>query len=327
MLAFVYGAKGLVTAAFAAIVITDRAEVPHIFVFILTMGMLQATSFPARQSLVPRIVPANHIYNAFAMSMLTSSSSRLLVPAATGIMIILLGPGQTLMFGAAMYLVAALSVSTIRLAKGGDTKRDRGSAIKEFIDGVRYVRREPLLFPIVLLGAAAYTILTPSVGGLLPVYASEIFDVGPGGLGLMMSALGVGATLGTLALASLPVLRYKGRIMVGCLALMAVAGAAFSGITTLVAALPLLVLVNGGFDTFAAVRSGAIQAIAPDEMRGRATAVNGMGSGFSPVGGLLIGAVAELSTPQWATLTGASLMVLSLAVITLKFPRVWDFDR
>ena len=108
---------------------------------------------------------------------------------------------------------------------------------------------------------------------------------------------------------------------------MAVAGAVFSATTTLILALPLLVLVNGGFDTFAAVRSGAIQAIAPDDMRGRATAVNGIGAGFSPVGALAIGAVAELSTVQWATLAGAWLMAVCLVAIALRFRPIWDFDR
>ena len=72
-------------------------------------------------------------------------------------------------------------------------------------------------------------------------------------------------------------------------------------------------LVNVGFDGFAMVRTASIQIVAPDDMRGRATAVNSMGSGFAPIGGVALGAVAQSLGAPFATLIAAVLMAVGPA--------------
>ena len=114
--------------------------------------------------------------------------------------------------------------------------------------------------------------------------------------------------------------------MVGCLALSLAAAAAFSQSPSLLVALPLIVLVNVGFDGFAMVRTAAIQIVAPDDMRGRATAVNSMGSGLAPIGGLALGAVAQMHGAPFATLIAAALMAVGLLLIALRYRQVWRFD-
>jgi predicted MFS family arabinose efflux permease len=178
---------------------------------------------------------------------------------------------------------------------------------------------------VILLGAATYTLIVPAVHGLMPVYASDIFKVGPAGLGLMMSALGLGAILGTLFLASTREIKYKGRFMIGCLTLMVLAALSFSRIPVLVVALPLLVIVNGGFDTFAAFRSATIQVVSSDALRGRVSAVNQMGSGLSGLGSLLVGVAADLVGAPSTTLIAALIMLVCIVGITLQCKRIWTF--
>ena len=326
LLATAYAFKGTLTAGFAAAVVSGRTEAWHIFAFIMAMGLAQSLSFPARLAIVPRIVPREYLFNAFAISMLTSSSARLAVPAAAGLLIAVLGPGRSLFAGAAMFLVASATVATIKLRTAEREQARPRSAVKDLLEGVRYVKGEPVLLPVVLMGAATYLLIVPTVHALMPVYASEVFKVGPAGLGLMMSALGLGATLGTLLLASIGEVRYKGRFMLGCLALVAVAALAFSRIPVLAVALPVLVLLNGGFDTFGAVRQATLQAVPPDVLRGRASGVNQMGSGLLALGSLLLGGVAELFGAPSATLIGALMMGPCLVGITLRYRRVWAFS-
>ena len=325
LLAGAYAYNGIVTAGFSAAVVFGGIEAWHIFVFILAMGLSQSISHPTRLALVPRIVPREFLINAFAVSMLTSSGARMAVPAAAGLLIVLLGPGRTLLIGATMYLAAAVALGAISVGQATQRRAGPGSVVRDFVDGARYVRREPVLLAVILLGAAAYTLLVPTVHGLLPVYASEVFDVGPAGLGLMMSSFGLGATVGTFVLASLGEVRYKGRVILGCLAVMAAAALAFSRSPTLVIALPLLMLYNGGFDTFAAVRSATIQAVAPDRLRGRVAALNTMGSGLFALGSLVLGWVAETLGAPSATLIAGFVMVACLAGISLRFREVWSF--
>lgn len=326
LLAAIYCLKASVYALFAAVVLTDFVEVWHVFAFVIAMGLLQSAAFPARQSIVPSVVPKEYLVNAFALMLLTSAALQLSLPTLTGFSIELQGPGSTLLVGVAMYLMAAVVAGTIRLPAADRTDTRRASVLGQFADGVRYVGRDPVLLPIVLLNTAVYVLIVPTVHGLLPVYAAEVFAVGPVGLGLMASSLGVGASLGAVILASVPSLRRKGRLMVGCLALSLAAAAAFSRSPSLLVALPLIVLVNVGFDGFAMVRTAVIQIVAPNEMRGRATAVNSMGSGLAPIGGLALGAVAQALGAPFATLIASALMALALLLIVPRSRQLWRFD-
>ncbi len=326
LLASIYCGKALVYAVFSVVVIAGWVEVWHVFAFVITMGLLQSVAFPARQSIVPSVVPRDYLVNAFAVMLLTSSTLQLALPTLTGLSIEVQGPGPTLLVGAVMYLGAAIAVGTIRLPAADRMATRTESVLGQFADGLRYVRRDPVLLPVVLMSAAVYILIVPTVHGLLPVYASEVFDVGPVGLGLMASSLGVGAALGALILASVRTLRHKGRLMVGCLVLSLVAAAAFSRSPSLLVALPLIVLVNVGFDGFAMVRTASIQIVAPDAMRGRATAVNSMGSGLAPIGGVALGVVAQMLGAPFATLIGAVLMALVLLLIVHRYRQIWRFD-
>ena len=326
LLAAIYCLKAFVYAVFATVVLTGLVEVWHVFAFVIAMGLLQSAAFPARQSIVPSVVPREYLVNAFALMLLTSSTLQFALPTVTGFSIEIQGPGGTLLAGVAMYLAAAVAAGTVRLPAADRAVMRTRSALRQFADGVRYVGSDPVLLPIVLMNTAVYILIVPTVHGLLPVYASEVFDVGPVGLGLMASALGVGASLGAVILASAPALRRKGRLMVGCLVLSLAAAAAFSRSPSLLVALPLIVLVNVGFDGFAMVRTAVIQIVAPDDMRGRATAVNSMGSGLAPIGGLALGAVAQSFGAPFATLVAAVLMALALLLIVLRYRRVWRFD-
>ena len=131
--------------------------------------------------------------------------------------------------------------------------------------------------------------------------------------------------MGTLFLASIREIKYKGRFMIGCLALMVLAALSFSRISVLVVALPLLVIVNGGFDTFAAFRSATIQVVSSDALRGRVSAVSQMGSGLSGLGSLLVGVAADLVGAPSTTLIAALIMLVCIVCITLQCKRIWTF--
>jgi len=131
--------------------------------------------------------------------------------------------------------------------------------------------------------------------------------------------------LGSLFLASIREIKYKGRFMIDCLALMVLAALSFSRISVLVVALPLLMLVNGGFDTFAAFRSASIQVVSPDPLRGRVSAVNQMGSGLLGLGSLLVGVAADLVGAPSTTLIAALIMLVCIVCITLQYKRIWTF--
>ncbi len=325
LLAAIFACKALVLTTFALVVIVGAVHVWQIFVFVLMMGMLQSSAFPARQSIVSSVVPPDYLVNAFALMLLTSSSLQLTLPTITGFSIKLQGSAPTLLVGAALYIMAAIPAAMLRLPASDKINMTSRSFLSDLAAGARYVWHQPVLLPIVLLSGGVYIFVVPTVHGLLPVYASEVFDVGPVGLGLMGSALGVGAFLAGVLLASVPTLHHKGRFMIGSLALSVAAAVALSQSSSILLALPLIALVNVGFDGFAMVRTASIQIVAPNEMRGRATAVNSMATGLSPLGGVALGGAAQLLGASHATLIGAALMALCLLLVAYRYRELWRF--
>lgn len=321
ILSTMYAFKGILTIISAILITLGITNTWYLLCFVILMGLFQAICWPARLSIVPMIVPKKYLFNAFALSMVTSSSTRLIVPAIFGILLAIIGPGNTLLFGGAMYLVSCAIVSSINIPQ--QRSNIAKPSLRYFIDGINYVRNEPVLMSVVLMSAITYLLIVPSTHGLMPVYASEIFKVGPAGLGLMMSSLGLGATLGTLSLAAFPELPHKGRLMLVCLTVMLLSSMIFPHVPNLYIAIPFLVILNGGFDTFNAIRSATIQVTADDYFRGRAASINQMGTSLIGPGSLLIGGIAELLGAPSATTFSVLVMSLCLVSITLKYRQIW----
>ena len=113
--------------------------------------------------------------------------------------------------------------------------------------------------------------------------------------------------------------------MLSSLGMMVLATIGFSLSPTIGIALPFIMLVNGGFESFAALRHAAIQTIAPDHLRGRTTAMNFMGTGLSPIGGLLFGSAAEWLGAPLATSLAAFAMGACIAGLSWRFRGVWGY--
>ena len=107
-----------------------------------------------------------------------------------------------MLYGVALYMVAAVTVMGMRLPLADDGRGRAADAIQKLVEAFRYVTSEPTLIIVLGLSALQLFVLMPFVHSLLPVYAAEEFDMGPAGLGLLMSALGAGAAVGTIGLAT-----------------------------------------------------------------------------------------------------------------------------
>ena len=202
MLAFIYGYQAIVTTVFAGIVISGNLEAWHIFAFIFFMGLAWVVSDPARMSLIPNIVPRKNLINAFALSSMAFSVTRLVAPALGGVLIAVAGPGPTLALEAALQICAISVALCLRVAKSDRPSLRLPTVFSELREGVRYVLGEPVLIGLFTLTAMPALLVMPSIQGLMPVYAAEVFHVDAKGLGLLMSAVGAGSTLGTFVLAS-----------------------------------------------------------------------------------------------------------------------------
>ena len=323
LLALIYGYQAAVTTVFAGIVITGNLEAWHIFAFILFMGMAWVVSDPARMSLIPNIVPRENLVNAFALNSMAFSVTRLAAPALGGVLIAITGPGLTLVLEAALQICAISVALRLRVRKSDRPALRLPTVFSELREGVRYVLGEPVLIGLFTLTAMPALLVMPSIQGLMPVYAAEVFHVDSKGLGLLLSAVGAGSTLGTFVLASKGDIGSKNVVLLVSISVLTLATAVFSINVFFHTAYLNLMIISAAMMTFLSVSNAVIQSTVSDEYRGRVAGLYILTWGLFPFGSLGAGYLAERLGAPHATQIAAGIMVLlfSLAVWRIKVLR------
>jgi MFS family permease len=327
LLVAVWMYQAAATAGFAVLVLVGRVETWQIFAYVLAMGFGWAVYFPTWVAVVPNTVPRRSLMNAFALTGLAFNVAQFAVPAAAGLMVAVAGPGQTLAAGAAMFLGASLAAAAMRLGPPVRSQTRRVKPWQSFREAVKYVKGDRLILGLLLIGPITEFLLVPFVNDLMPVYASRVFEVGPAGLGLLMSAIGIGSTASSIVMASLGDLRHKGKAIAVSIALLVAATVAFSRMSTMAFAIPFLMLLSGALMAIFTLQSASIQMVVPEELRSRVSSLGAMVAGAFPLASLLAGGLAQLLSPPSATLVGSAILAVVSAGLLLKFREVWSFNQ
>ncbi len=323
LLVAIFAYQGALTLAFAAAVFLEQDRTWHLFAFTFLMGLSWVITDPARMSLIPNIVPRHSLVNAFALNSLAFSTTRLAVPALGGALLELIGPAPALLLEAALQLTACGLALTLRIEGLIRRSFHLASTFSELLKSLVYVRGEPLLVGLLVLAVLPSVLIMPFVHGLMPVYAAEVFHTGPAGLGILLSAIGAGATLGTFLLASLGDIRYKGRLLFISSALGMAMAALFSHDRVFGLAFLNLMALSSGVMMFFAATNAAIHGIVRDEFRGRVSGLYMVTWGLSPVGSLMAGLLAQRLGAPWATLIASGVMAVALGALALRFKALW----
>ena len=261
--------------------------------------------------------------NAFALTSLAANSTRLIFPAIAGVILAMVGPAPALAMGAALFVAGGIFVLFMRVRENEPEPDADVSRKASFGESVGFVRNRPIIIAMLALSLLPLMLLGPFVAGLLPVYASEVYDVGPAGLGLLTSALGAGATLGIIALASFGTIGNQLRVVIVTLALAGGAMAGFSLSPSMLVSLPLLMLMSAAASTSMTLGGAAVQSLTPANMRGRVSGIHEMTIGLFPLGTLASGVLAQLLGAPAATIIAAGAMVTILTVLALAFRGIW----
>jgi len=240
-----------------------------IFVVLAMFGIARAFYGPASSSLVANLVPPQDFANAIAWNSSAWQTATIVGPVAGGL---LYGLSGEVAYAAAaiLMLVAALLIFTI--AKPAQQTATDKPTMQTLFAGFGYIRSEKIVLGAISLDL--FAVLLSGASALLPVYARDILQLGPWGLGLLRAAPSVGAICVAVWLASHPIRNHAGMVMLGSAAAFGACTVLF-GLSTLtwlsIAALALL----GATDMFSVyIRETLIQLWTPDHVRGRVNAVN-----------------------------------------------------
>ena len=208
-------AIGIVSLIVAILIVTDAIRLWHVIASSAAMGTIFAFNLPGRQSMIPELVSKENLSNAVALSASVMNLNRVAAPALGGVLVGVIGVEGVYFIMVACYTFAAFSLLMIS-PRNGPQPRSGNTFFRDLKDGFSYVRDNRDVLSLLMLAFAPIVFAT-SYQALLPVFAKEILEVGSSGLGLLMGAVGVGAVVGTLSLASLSGARRKGHLLVACL--------------------------------------------------------------------------------------------------------------
>jgi MFS family permease len=307
-----------VTVGFTVVLLLDLERVWLIYVVALLTGSAWSIDFPIRRAFIRDLLPASTIVNAMAID-----AASLFGMALVGRVIgggLLAASGPPLAYG---FLVVCYALGLILLLRVPEQtiepsqSESSPSVLNDIVAGLSYVWRNPALRGILLVTVIINFLVAPYFQ-LTPVFARDIFGVGPGLLGLISGMDGLGALIGALVLASLTGLVRLGMVFAVGSLIFAVGVLFFSQAPTYQLAMPFLVLVGLGTSGFAAMQTTITVTQADPEMRGRAMGAVALGIGVLPLGMAFVGGLAELMGAAEAlgltSLIGLGFIVMVLIV-------------
>ncbi|MET0596567.1 MAG: MFS transporter [Mesorhizobium sp.] len=240
-----------------------------IFAVLAVFGLARAFFAPASASLVANLVPPEDFANAVAWNSSAWQTATIVGPVAGGL---IYGIGAEVAYGIAAAMMVSAGLLVFSIAKPAQRTTGEKASLSTLFAGFGYIWEEK-----VVLGAISLDLFAVLLGGavaLLPVYARDILELGPWGLGLLRAAPGVGAILVAVWLAGHPIRDHAGRIMFVFVGLFGVFTVLF-GVSTLVWLSVLALALIGAADMVSVyVRETLIQLWTPDRLRGRVNAVN-----------------------------------------------------
>lgn len=314
--------KALAAVVFAAGTVGGWLTRDAMLAILFVSGTARAFETPTMHALVPGIVPPLLLPRAIAASA-TANQSAIIGGPALGGLLYLLGPSVVYVTCAAVFLVASVLAATIRLL--GPPPGRTPITLKTLLAGFVYIRGNP-----VVLGAISLDLFAVLLGGvtaLLPVYAKDVLDAGPWGLGLLRSAPAVGALLMSIVLARRALERRVGPILLISVAVFGLAAIVFALSTSLVLSMLALAIYGAADAVSVVIRHSLVQTRTPSDMLGRVTAVNFMFTGTSgTLGEFRAGAVAALFGAFASVLAGGIGAVMIALVWMRLFPEIARVD-
>jgi MFS family permease len=292
-----------------------------VYLCLFGIGLARAFNSPATSTLLPQTVPENVFTSAATWSSSAWQFASIIGPAVAGLLVATLN-SVTLVYvldAISGFIVLVLVISM----EGRQLVRSRKAATLESLaEGARFMWDTKVVLAAITLDM--FAVLFGGAVILLPVYATDILKVGPGGLGLMRAAPSIGALTMAVSLAHLPTFKRAGRTLLLAVTGFGLATIVFGLSTSFVLSVAMLALLGALDNISVVIRSTLLLIRTPDEMRGRISAVNSIFiSASNELGGFESGLTAALFGPVLSVVGGG----LGTLLVVLAIAKMWPEMR
>lgn len=289
-------------------------QIWHLFLFTFLVASAQMFNMPARQTIVFDVVPRQVIPNAVALNWLAFSIARSVGPAVGTPLIVVFGAANNFLLQALAYLLVMV---TVVLLHTPPTARppERRPFLASMTDGYRFVLRDSLARPALILSMVSPLLIIPLHSSLLPIFAKDVFHTDAAGLGILVASLGFGGLFGGLLTASLNRVDRRGLLQIVALLVFSLSETIFSILAAVTGnlwiAVPFLVVAGAAESLYTTTNTTVLQLLAPEHLRGSMASVLQLSFLLMPLGGFAAGAAADAfgAPAVGATITFAAFSV------------------
>lgn len=309
---------GVMSLIITLLIQTELIALWHLFMSSFFAGVIFSFMMPARQAFLVELVDEKDYLNAISLGSMAMNMCRIGSPALAGVLLKIIGIPGVYWIVTISYVGVILTTTKIPPGEHIAAKAD-APMMADILEGLRYVKGNRIIITLLVMSFVPILLAMP-YQMLMPVFARTIFKAGETGLGLLMSATGVGALIGSMITASLGDFQRKGILML-------MTGAAFgfflmpfalSG--SLVPASIFLLAVGTSSSIFMSLNTSLLMSNTPVELIGRVMSIFMMTFGLMPLGTVPSGALAEIIGVPLTVAGGGAVLFLFIIVLIITQP-------
>jgi MFS transporter, DHA1 family, staphyloferrin A biosynthesis exporter len=311
----------VLAAVYGYLVMTKLIAFWQIVILAILDGLVAPLNRVTRQTVIPELVPQDSLVSAISINSVGNNSSQVLGPVLGGILIAWWGIEAVFLINAISFCAILLSLFSMELPqRGGD---DRSLNIRnEIAEGARFMWNQPLILEVMSIQLFSFFLALP-FNRFFPVYAKNILDIGPTGLGLLRGSFAAGSVVGGMGLILFGAAKNQLRLLRVASLAMTVCLIMFAYSYWLPLSIFALILVGVATMIFRSTGLSVIHLNVPNELRGRAMGIYHMELGFRSLGALLLGLIGSFAGVPFAIAAGSACFGL-ISLMSPYYRRYFD---
>lgn len=289
-----------------------------IYLILVLVATAQSFSIPARQSVLPNLVPKKYFMNAVSLNVLQFQGATMIGPAIAGFLIAGVGVAAVYFLNSLSFLFFIGAVLTLNVPLQKHDTDEVEFNMASIMEGIRFIVKTPILYTTMILDFCATFFGTATI--LMPVFAQDVLRVGPQGLGLLYSGPAIGGVLAGLLISALHhKIEHQGKAIIAALVLYGVATIGFGLSKIFALSIFFLILLGFGDMVSTIIRNTIRQMITPDHLRGRmASVMRIFFQGGPQLGDMEAGFLAKVIGGPASVVIGGAGVLLVLSLLTFK---------
>jgi MFS family permease len=319
-------AMALGALVLALLTFSEQIALWQIYALTALQAVAVAFDAPARQSLVPNLVPARDLPNAFSMSSLAFETGAIVGPAMSGLVIAYVGQPYTYLINAFSYLAVLLALFLMGPVEQQVSAEKRATvSLSSIREGINFILSQPIILSTMILDF--FATFFSSANTLMPIFARDVLKVGAVEYGWLSSAQSIGAVGAALVMSQIGQIRRQGPTFLISVVIFGGATILFGLSKTFWMAMLALIFVGAADSVSTIIRNTIRQLQTPDYIRGRMTGINQIFfMGGPQFGEVEAGVVAQLFGAPIAVISGGVGCILAVGWIARRWPQIARYN-